>query len=288
MKSKVFKGTLVKSVFLPLAIIQKTFVGSILLSKLVEMIQLQTKKVLHDGVEMVFVVPNSTCLDRVKTFSTKEPDTLVWINGFKKESVFWDIGANIGLYSVYAKNRRGCKVYAFEPSAFNIAPLAKNIALNSDGSDFLGTAKGSITLVPIPLHHETGSQPFHMSNIKPGGALSTFGETFGPDGKSLEINLTYNLVSVRLDDVPRTFGIPSPNYIKIDVDGIEHLVLRGSRNVLKRVDSVLVEINDQFSEQKSTCEKILSEAGLTLRKQTLQSQQAYGIDSVSNQIWDRL
>lgn len=39
---------------------------------------------------------------RGKNFYTKEPETVAWINSFNKKNTFFDIGANIGIYSLYA------------------------------------------------------------------------------------------------------------------------------------------------------------------------------------------
>ena len=51
-----------------------------------------------------FFCPNELTKWRIKTLYDKEPETLEWIDNFKqnKEIIFWDIGANIGLYSIYA------------------------------------------------------------------------------------------------------------------------------------------------------------------------------------------
>ena len=51
-----------------------------------------------------FFVPNQLLNSRVDTFFTKEPETLEWIQTFDKTKpiIFWDIGSNIGLYSIYA------------------------------------------------------------------------------------------------------------------------------------------------------------------------------------------
>ena len=55
--------------------------------------------------------PNLITTTRAKTFSSKEPDTLIWIDGFNENSIFFDIGANIGLYSLYtASHKRNIKV----------------------------------------------------------------------------------------------------------------------------------------------------------------------------------
>ena len=51
---------------------------------------------------------------------TKEPETLDWIDTMAEGSALVDVGANVGLYSVYAAKARKCQVYAFEPSVFNL------------------------------------------------------------------------------------------------------------------------------------------------------------------------
>ena len=66
---------------------------------------------------------------RAKTLLTKEPETIEWINGFNKTDIFWDIGANVGVYSLYAA-LRGLSVLAFEPSPSNYYLLSRNIEIN--------------------------------------------------------------------------------------------------------------------------------------------------------------
>ena len=72
--------------------------------------------------EIKFFVPNQLLNYRVNTYFTKEPETLEWINSFEKKDdlIFWDIGANIGLYSIYnsLKNPKSTSI-AFEASSSN-------------------------------------------------------------------------------------------------------------------------------------------------------------------------
>ena len=86
-----------------------------------------TQKVEHQGVELTFAEPNDINNYRIGTFSTKEPETLEWIDEIPQGSVLWDIGANIGLYTCYAAKARGCRVFAFEPSVFNLELLARSL-----------------------------------------------------------------------------------------------------------------------------------------------------------------
>src|SRR3990167_8176822 len=111
-------------------------------------------------------MPNALCHYRAKTFSTKEPETLQWIDNIPEKSVFWDIGANIGLYSLYAAKRRHCRVWAFEPSVFNLELLARNI--------FLNKLTYQICIVPIALNEELSENLIRMTTTDWSGALSTF------------------------------------------------------------------------------------------------------------------
>ena len=52
-----------------------------------------------------FFTPSELIKWRVKTILDKEPETISWINEFKDRSIFWDIGANVGLYSIYAASK---------------------------------------------------------------------------------------------------------------------------------------------------------------------------------------
>ena len=73
-----------------------------------------------------------------------------------KKLFFWDIGANIGLYSCYAVKRADCQVYAFEPSVFNLELLAKNIYLNS--------LSDKVTIIYLPLFDRLAVRPFYMTS----------------------------------------------------------------------------------------------------------------------------
>ena len=75
-----------------------------------------------------FFVPNQITQWRVKTFLTKEPETLEWIDSFddSKKIIFWDIGANIGLYSIYAALKYpDIEIISFEPSTSNLRVLSR-------------------------------------------------------------------------------------------------------------------------------------------------------------------
>ena len=112
---------------------------------------------------MVFCIPNKLNLYRAESFSKKEPDTLAWIDLIPEGSLIWDIGANVGLYSVYAAKARNCKVYSFEPSVFNLELLARNI--------FLNKLQDTITIIPVSLSDKLSENRFQMTSVDGGGSI---------------------------------------------------------------------------------------------------------------------
>jgi hypothetical protein len=130
-----------------------------------------------------------------------------------------------------------------------------------------------------------------MTSTEWGGALSIFGEDYGWDGQKLLQVFNFQTIGLSLDEVHELLCLPQPNYIKIDVDGIEHLILSGAKNVLSAVEGVLVEVNDDFIEQSDRCSQLLLEAGLVLKEklhsEMFDSAQSFGGGKVWNQIWIR-
>jgi len=227
------------------------------------------------GFSARFFVPNFISHYRVASFYTKEPETIKWIETIPDDGVFWDIGANIGLYSIYAALRRGrSRVVSFEPSVFNLEWLARNIHLNN--------LQNRISIVPIALTESCGFNKFRMSNISWGGALSTFGEKFDQNGENLRIIFEYETIGLTLASAYRYFSLPKPSHIKIDVDGIEHLILRGAGEVLSFPQEILVEINDAFVAQSTESSNILRHAGFRLAEKFY-----LGLPNQYNQLWRR-
>jgi hypothetical protein len=65
-----------------------------------------------------------------RELAEREPETIAWIDDFLMPSRFWDIGANVGTYVLYAALRPGVAVLAFEPAAASYAALCRNIEAN--------------------------------------------------------------------------------------------------------------------------------------------------------------
>ena len=262
--------------------IGKTRVGRYFFEQILNAAMLKVRRVTHAGINLSFVVPNPLCDWRVQTFSSKEPETLSWIDAFPANVVFWDVGANIGLYTIYAAKQRNSRVWAFEPSVFNLELLARNINLNNLVSQ--------VCIVPLALSNVVQSNKLRMTTTVWGGALSTFGEKFGWDGEAIRKVFEFQAMGLPMDAARDLLGIPQPDFIKMDVDGIEHLILSGGASVLAAVKEVLIEVNDDFREQAEGCERLLKAAGLTMRHKLhseMIDSSTTGFQNTYNQIWAR-
>jgi len=202
-----------------------------------------------------FFIPNELTEWRVKTFFTKEPETLEWIDNFEKKEnlIFWDIGANIGLYSIYnALKNSNSKTIAFEPSTSNLRILSRNISINN--------FENNIKILPIPLTNKKNSfLIMNEPNFIEGSALNSFGEKYNFEGKNFKSKMKYQIFGTTINYLLENKILEIPDYIKIDVDGIEHLILEGGDRYLKniKIKSLSIEINENFKEQYDNVLKIM-------------------------------
>jgi len=232
------------------------------------------------GVSMKFTVPNKVNRFRVKSFCSKEPETLDWIDRLPLGCTLWDIGANVGLYSIYAAQKRECKVIAFEPSVFNLEVLARNL--------FLNNLHEQVKIVPLALSDSLATNQLRMTTTEWGGALSSFGQKFGWDGENIAETFSFTTLGIGMDQAVSLLRLEPPDFIKMDVDGIEHIILRSGAQVLSRARGILVEINDGFRAQAEESRRLLQGAGLIMKAKLhapMFEQSAFA--KVYNQIWVR-
>ena len=196
-----------------------------------------------------FFVPNQLTNWRIDTFFSKEPETLDWIDSFENEEnfIFWDIGANIGLYSIYnsIKHSKSTTI-AFEPSSSNLRVLTRNI--------FINNLEKKIKVLPMPLTNKANTfQDMYEGNFIEGGALNSFGEKTDFEGNKFKPDMRYSLLGTSINHLIENKILEIPDYIKIDVDGIEHLILEGGNKALDndKIRSCSIEINENYKEQYS-------------------------------------
>jgi len=215
------------------------------------------KKISILNKEVNFFIPNQLTDWRIETFFTKEPETLEWIDSFEKKDkiIFWDIGANIGLYSIYSVLRNeNVSTISFEPSTSNLRVLSRNISINN--------LENKIKILSAPLSNkENQFLTMNEGDFIEGGALNTFGENYDFAGELFDTKMKYKILGTTIKNLLDNNILEIPNYIKIDVDGIEHLILEGAGEYLKdkRIKSLSIEINEDFKEQYNKVIEIMDQ-----------------------------
>lgn len=206
----------------------------------------------YQGKRIVFNTPNTMTAWRVKTLFEKEPDTIRWIEQMVPGSTLVDIGANVGMYSVFSAIVRDVKVFAFEPESQNYALLNANIADNGLSEQVLA--------FPLALSDSMQLDKLYLSEFSGGGSCHSFAEKVGFDLKPRKSAFAQGAFSVTLDQLVESGAIPVPDYIKLDVDGIEHKVLAGARKTLANtgVRGVIVELNTHLEEHNAVIEMLQS------------------------------
>jgi FkbM family methyltransferase len=216
------------------------------------------KRVEINGTRIIFDANSELHLLRAQWLETKEPETLAWIDSFGPKEVLYDIGANIGVFSVYAALHRDCDVYAFEPEAKNYACLSKNLFLNGLGR--------CVKALNIGLHDRTAIEFLQLHGMESGAALHALGEPVDWRKERFQPKFEQSVMAFALDEFIERFGIPLPNHVKLDVDGNEPKIIAGGRRTFSNpaLKSLLIELNEN---DKSLIELIESH-GLRLAAKT--------------------
>ena len=141
-----------------------------------------------------------------------------FIRFIRSASVVYDIGANVGFYTLLAAHLVGKsgRVIAFEPLPRNLEYLREHITLNR---------LSNVEVVEAAVSTESGTAMFDDQANPSMGKLSSCG--------------TVAVRTVTIDDLVGSGAIPSPDLVKIDVEGAEYNVLRGASRTLEKKRPVI-------------------------------------------------
>lgn len=187
----------------------------------------------------------------------KEPWTVEWLlQRLRGGDVLYDVGANVGAFSLIAAKHCGATVVAFEPGYATFARLCENVQLNA--------CADRIIPVPLPLSDRSGILSLQYRSLEPGQSRHRMGEAaWRPEDSTLRKRYVQPVCAMALDAAVSTFDLPLPAAMKIDVDGAELRVLRGASTLLAgtALRSLLIEIDHgQFDDVHD----LLADAGFAL------------------------
>lgn len=146
------------------------------------------------------------------------------VSGLRHDDVFYDVGANLGLYSCIAADVVAGPVVAFEPHPNNADRLEDNAELN--GAD--------VSTYRCALADSTGEAELAIALNKVGSAGHTLVSDWAPSDDRITVP------KVRGDELIARENLPRPTVLKIDVEGAEQEVLDGLESTLSRPDCRLV------------------------------------------------
>ena len=203
----------------------------------------------------------------------KEPKTIVWLEKYiSPGTVFYDVGANIGAYSLVA-GKLGANVLAFEPAFPNFNQINRNVTLNN--------LDKNIAIFPVAFSTESKVGNFKYIEMTSGTSKCYYNEK---GEYHLKINPIVEKATLiySLDDFIEKFNLPFPEMLKIDDDGGERDVINGSVKTLKnpKLKTVQIEI-DETERPAEDILKIITDSNFKLLEQVKFE------DNVSNFVFGR-
>jgi FkbM family methyltransferase len=215
-----------------------------------------------DGVSVNFVASSQRSVHRAKQILVKEPKTTEWVLGFEEGTLFWDIGANAGGYTLLAACRRNARVFSFEPLVATYHDLVMNIAANG-----LGDRVGAFCLA---FTNDNRIDEFFVRESEAGYSGNSFGKPIDQYGNSYQHSSTYKVLGFSIDQFISIYNLDVPNHIKIDVDGIELEILRGATETFAnpKLKSVLVELEESVEGRADEAIGLMQQAGLKVTEIT--------------------
>ena len=215
---------------------------------------------INDTKHIDFFCPNEMTSSRVNIIFSKEPETIEWIDSFENNSVFWDIGANIGNYSLYAALVNNSKVFAFEPNASNYFCLCKNIELNK--------LDKRIFPLCIAFSDHTKIAPLNMVSSEYGSSQNEFDYEKNDIGETPDFIFTQSSIGFTINDFIKIYNPSLPNHLKIDVDCIESLIIKESDALLsyENLYDISIEIDENNKSSYNTIANKMKKFGFSLKQ----------------------
>jgi FkbM family methyltransferase len=224
--------------------------------------RLPPPRTLDYGPHQIRLLVSSTEIGVRLVSAEKEPFTVEWIEqSIEPGDVFYDIGANVGAYSLIAAKTTAnqARIFAFEPSPSSFLDLSRNVALNDCAR----------SIVPLPFALWSCNE---LLTLAPGQTVA--GAISRPDisgaaehrvdhRSSNDEAGSVTIVGVPLDEVVERLGLPAPTHAKIDTDGYEVDVLLGAERTLARPQwrSIIIELDREETPRNDEIRTLLADAG---------------------------
>ena len=170
-------------------------------------------------------VPHKSCgvgalINSQELYNYNNMKLIQWL--LRGGGVFFDVGANIGSFTLLASELSNVKVFSFEPHPITFQTLQGNVALNH---------RTNVVLLNVALGNDDGEA--FLTNV-PGGAMNHIQESSAGNGIAI--------ACARGRSICDAYQVV-PQYMKLDVEGFEYDVLAGFEEQLAGVEVLFIEMN---------------------------------------------
>lgn len=189
-------------------------------------------------------VPSIFARDEERT-----PEFLFFSKLDLRGKVAYDVGAFEGIFTLFF-SRKAKVVVAYEPNPASYRRIQENIRLNRIDK---------ATLRQAGVSDQNGTLQFALDRLMPGGA-SADSSVSGQIGKTSKNLSVFRVDVVKLDDDIRQYSLPAPDFVKIDVEGLENAVLRGMEETIqKHRPEIYIEVHGAtYPEKEQTAAGLVS------------------------------
>lgn len=204
--------------------------------------------------DVLIVATNGRLKWRANTMLSQEPEIIDWIDAsMDGKSIFLDVGANIGLYSLYALKRGVKYAYCCDLDFMNLSLLYQNLVINS--------VQDRALILPFAASSKLKLGKIYYRDLSEGDALQSINRPspFSTHHGLLPHKLTQILYP--LDDMFRSLELTMPTHIKIDVDGNEIDTLAGMHNILNACHELYMEYSLEIYDESEECRGLLFDLG---------------------------
>lgn len=185
-----------------------------------------------------------------------ETETREWLDNISVDgaTMLWDIGANVGAYSLYAAIRRNMQVLAFEPQAASYSLLNETIERAEMDS--------RIVAYQIAFDSSTKLGRLNQADTDAGAVIHGFNTEKDQHERPIATRFRQGAIGFSVDDFVRQFSPPLPTHVKIDVDGLELDILEGGAKTFSApsVRSMIVELEGS-GERQAEIVRLMAELG---------------------------
>jgi FkbM family methyltransferase len=188
----------------------------------------------------------------------KEDNIKEFIDAIPTGSVFYDLGACLGWFSIYAA-AIGLKTYAFEVDKFNFEGLEKNMIMNPEIHSNIRVFNKGIADKRRIVNLNAGNQVI-------GGHHKTLDlEDYTGQENIVHKDYVYEIEVIGLDEFITELELPFPEYLKVDIDGSEHAFLQGATKSLENAKGLVIEL-EESSDLFQDCYDTIISYGFNLKK----------------------